>query len=83
MADVTSDGAEDRERLVLQILASFGHDPARLVREAPLERLDIDSLDFVELVQILEEDHGIKVRADAIRAAEPQTVGDVLDVICR
>lgn len=69
------------ERIVVEALAGFGHDRAQLVREADLEELNVDSLDLIELVLILEEDHGVVVPMADIRSADPQTLGDVLDAI--
>ncbi len=80
---MTPAGGTDVERLIVEILEGFGHDRARLVRDADLEELDVDSLDLIELVQILEEDHEIVVSLEEIRAADPQTLGDVLDVVAR
>jgi len=80
---MTTPGGPALEQIVLDALAGFGHDRARLVRDADLEQLDIDSLDLIELVQILEEDHGIVIRLEEIQAVDPQTLGDVLDVIGR
>ena len=71
----------DLEQLVVQIFSRFGHDPARLVREMDLEELNVDSLDLVELVLILEEDHGIVIGVDDIRKTNPQTLGDLIDLI--
>ena len=80
---MTKPSGAELERIVVEIVASFGHDASLLVPDAELDRLDIDSLDLIELVQVLEEDHGIIVALDDIRAAEPQTFGQVLDVIAR
>jgi acyl carrier protein len=71
------------EQAVVEIIASFGHDPAQLTRDADLGDLDLDSLDMIELAQVLEEDHGVVVNLDAVRAAEPKTLGDVVDAISR
>lgn len=46
---------------------------------APLADVEIDSLDLVELTQILEEDHELRVSASAF--ADVVSVGDVLDVV--
>ena len=51
---VTSEQVESR---VVETLASFGPDESQITRDATFEELDIDSLDLVELAQVVEDRH--------------------------
>ena len=46
---------QDIETMVIESLASFGADPEALTRDATLDSVDVDSLDLVELTQVVEE----------------------------
>ena len=48
-------------------------------REATFESLDLDSLDLVELAQIVEEEFGVELDGDAVK--DVKTVGDVIDLV--
>ena len=51
---VTTDQVEAR---VVDALASFGPDKSQITRESTFEELDVDSLDLVELAQIVEDEY--------------------------
>jgi len=76
MATVTPDQVQAR---VVEAIASFGPDPASITLEASFEELDIDSLDLVELAQIVEEEYGVELKSEDM--AEMKTVGDAVDLI--
>jgi acyl carrier protein len=63
MATVTTEQVEAR---VVETLASF-------------EELDIDSLDLVELAQIVEDEYGVVLKGEDMK--ELKTVGDAVDMI--
>jgi acyl carrier protein len=65
------------ETRIFEAFVSFGADESQLSREATLESLDVDSLDLVELAQILDEEFGIKVESKDFESVV--TVGDALD----
>ena len=48
-------------------------------REATFEDLDVDSLDLVELAQIVEDEFGVELDGDAVK--DVKTVGDVIDLV--
>ena len=73
---VTKEQIEER---VLRALVEFGADPARLNREAELEPLDIDSLDLVELAQIVEDEYGVRLGGEDME--DVKTVGDAIDLV--
>lgn len=58
---------------------SFGADRDQIKRDADWESLDIDSLDLVELAQIVEEEYGVKMREEDMK--ELKTVGDAVDFV--
>jgi acyl carrier protein len=75
-------GVEDRRRIdstALAALSSMSAVGGPLSREVLLADVEIDSLDLVELTQILEEECDLEISAgdfsDAVR------VGDVIDVL--
>jgi acyl carrier protein len=73
---VTTQQVETR---VIEALASFGPDESQITREATFEELDVDSLDLVELAQIVEDEYGVVLKGEDMK--ELKTVGDVVDLI--
>ena len=73
---VTPEAVEDK---VVEAIASFGPDPELVKREATFESLDIDSLDIVELAQIIEEEFGIALKGDDVK--DIKTVGEAIDLV--
>ncbi len=76
MSTVTSQQVEAR---VTETLASFGPDVNQITRNATFEELDIDSLDLVELAQIVEDEYGVILKGEDMK--ELKTVGDAVDLI--
>jgi acyl carrier protein len=76
MSAVTNEQVQER---VVEALASFGPDASQITREATFEELDIDSLDLVELAQIVEDEYGVVLKGDDMK--ELGTVGDAIDLI--
>lgn len=73
---VTTEQVETR---VVETLASFGPDQSQITRSATFEELDIDSLDLVELAQVVEEEYGVVLKGEDMK--ELKTVGDAVDLI--
>jgi len=48
-------------------------------RDATFESLDVDSLDLVEVAQIIEDEFGVELDGDAMK--DVKTVGDVIDLV--
>ena len=64
------------------LVSEFELDRAKLVPEAKLfEDLDLDSIDAVDLVVRLQQQTGLKVKAEDFKAI--RTLGDVADVIVK
>jgi acyl carrier protein len=76
MATVTAEQVEGR---VVETLASFGPDADQIARDSTFEELDIDSLDLVELAQVVEDDYGVVLKGEDMK--ELKTVGDAIDLI--
>jgi acyl carrier protein len=76
MPSVTTEQVESR---VIETLASFGPDASQITREATFEELDIDSLDLVELAQVVEDEYGVVLKGEDMK--ELKTVGESIDLI--
>jgi acyl carrier protein len=73
---VTTDGVE---QVIFDGLVELGSERGELSREASLEDLDVDSLDLVELAQIVEDEFGVELRGDDVK--DVKTVGEVIDLV--
>ncbi len=67
------------EARVVDTLVSLGVDRDAIVPEARLETLDVDSLDVVELAELLHAEMGIEVEARDF--VDVQTYGDAMRVV--
>jgi acyl carrier protein len=67
------------EETVTESLINFGADADAVTRDATLEDIDIDSLDLVELTQVVEEQYDIDLEGSDFKNIK--TVGDVVDLI--
>lgn len=76
MATATPAAVEAR---IVEALASFGPDADQVTRTATFEELDIDSLDLVELAQIVEDEWGVELKGDDMKSLK--TVGDAIDLV--
>jgi acyl carrier protein len=70
---------ENVETTIYDGLVELGTDRDALSREASLEDLDVDSLDLVELAQIVEDEYGVELKGDDVK--DVKTVGDVIDLV--
>ena len=75
----TTTQPQDIETMVIESLASFGADPEALTRDATLDSVDVDSLDLVELTQVVEETY--KIDLESADFKKIKTVGDVVDLV--
>jgi acyl carrier protein len=78
VADLTRELIQAR---IERALAAFDVDVATLTPESGLEDADIDSLDIVELSQILEDDYKIDIKPQDFQGST--TYGDCLAVVFR
>ena len=70
---------EQIEARVIDALVEFGEERENLTPTARFEDLDVDSLDLVELAQIVEDEYGVEVADSDLDKIE--TVSDVVDLI--
>jgi acyl carrier protein len=64
---------------VYSALEEFGADPDALAPDATFEALDVDSLDLVELAQIVQDEYGVELKGEDM--PKLKTVGDAVDLI--
>ena len=76
MSTVTAEQVEAR---VLDALVTFGADPSVVSRDATWEALEVDSLDLVELAQVVEDEYSVEITSQDMQSL--QTVGQVIDLV--
>jgi acyl carrier protein len=72
---------QDIEATIIENLVSFGAEPDDVTRDATLEAIDVDSLDLVELTQVIEETYDIDLEGADFKSIA--TVGDVVDLVVK
>ena len=75
----TQVSTENVETTIYDGLVELGTERAALSRDASLEDLDVDSLDLVELAQIVEDEYGVELKGDDVK--DVKTVGEVIDLV--
>ena len=75
-ATVTKEQITER---VTEALVELGADRDEIKPEAEFEALDLDSLDLVELAQIVEEEWGVEITAKDMEGLK--TVGQAIDLV--
>lgn len=75
----TQVSSENVEKVIFDGMVELGTERDELSREATLEDLDVDSLDLVELAQIVEDEFGVELRGDDVK--DVKTVGEVIDLV--
>jgi acyl carrier protein len=77
---VSKPTADEVRKLIVDELSELADlKPEELVPEATFEDLDIDSLDLVELAQIIEERYEVRLERDDFK--DVTTVGGAIEVI--
>jgi acyl carrier protein len=72
--------AEEVSDVIIDCIAEFGEiDRSEILPSSLLESLDVDSLDLVEIAQILEERFGVVIEPDHMKGVT--TVGDAIDAV--
>ncbi|MGI8592986.1 MAG: acyl carrier protein [Solirubrobacteraceae bacterium] len=64
---------------IADAIAEIGPDRDDVKREATLDSLDVDSLDLVEVGQVVEEEFGVEIKGEDVEKLK--TVGDVVDLV--
>jgi acyl carrier protein len=75
-AGVTTDRVA---QVIFDGLVEVGAERDAVSREATFESLDVDSLDLVEVSQIVEDEFGVELEGDDIK--DLKTVGEVIDLV--
>lgn len=75
----TQVSSETVAQVITDGLVELGAERASVSRDATLETLDIDSLDLVELAQIVEEEFGVDLDGESVK--DVVNVGDVIDLV--
>jgi acyl carrier protein len=73
---VTREAVQDR---VFAALEEFGADPDEISLDAEFEAIDIDSLDIVELAQIVEDEYGVELKGEDVEGIK--TVGQAVELV--
>ena len=75
----TQVSTDNVEKTIYDGLVELGTERDDLSREATLESLDVDSLDLVELAQIVEDEYGVELKGDDVK--DVKTVGEVIELV--
>jgi acyl carrier protein len=67
------------QQTLAEELSKLGPEPEQITRDATFESLDVDSLDLVELGQVVEERYGVKLEGDDLK--DLNTFGDAVDLV--
>ena len=76
MTTQTKDQVTER---VISALVEFGEEPENVKPDSRFEDLDIDSLDLVELGQVVEDEYGVEITDKDMD--QIKTVQDVVDFV--
>jgi acyl carrier protein len=71
--------AQQVQEKVFSSLVEFGADPDAVTPEAGWGALDVDSLDLVELAQVVEEEFGVEITSQDMQNLP--TVGSVIELV--
>ena len=74
-----TDTREQVEAKIYSSLVEFGVDADEVSPEARWDALNVDSLDLVELAQVIEEDFDVQLTGEDIKNLP--TVGSVVDLV--
>jgi acyl carrier protein len=75
----TTINKETVEKTIADALVELGPERDQITRDATFEQLDIDSLDLVEVAQVIEEEFGVEIKGE--EAEKLNTVGDAIDLV--
>ena len=70
---------EEIESRVFKALEEFGAEPDQINADADFEALDVDSLDLVELAQIVEDEYGVQLKGEDMEGIK--TVRQAVDLV--
>lgn len=64
---------------IANLLAEAGADRDQITRESSFESLDVDSLDLVEVGQVIQDEFGVEIKGDDMK--QLSTVGQVVALV--
>jgi len=70
---------EEVEGRVFEALQEFGAEADAITPDATFESMDIDSLDLVELAQIVEDEYGVQLKGEDMEGVA--TVRQAVDLV--
>ncbi len=70
---------QSAETVIRKGLEEVGANPELINRDATFDSLDVDSLDLVEIAQIVEDEFGVELVGDDVK--DLKTVGEVIDLV--
>jgi acyl carrier protein len=70
---------EQIEQRVFKALEEFGAAPDQINPDAEFEAMDVDSLDLVELAQIVEDEYGVQLKGEDMEGVK--TVRQAVDLV--
>jgi acyl carrier protein len=70
--------AESAEQVIFDGLKEVGAE-GEISRESTFEELDVDSLDLVEVAQIVEDEFGVELQGEDVK--DLRNVGQVIDLV--
>jgi len=70
--------AESVEQVIFNGLKEVGAE-GEISRDSSFEELDVDSLDLVEVAQIVEDEFGVELQGEDVK--DLTTVGQVIDLV--
>ncbi len=74
----TAATAESVESKLFAALTEMGAE-GEVTRDATFEELDVDSLDLIELAQVVEDEFGVELGGDDVK--DLKTVGEAIDLV--
>ena len=79
MTETQATTAESVESVITDGLVEVGAERDEITRDASLEALDVDSLDLVEMAQIIEDEFQVNLQGDDVK--DIKTVGELIDLV--
>ena len=72
---VTTDAVEEKVNAAIKEMGAEGE----VTRDATFEDLDVDSLDLVELAQVVEDEFGVELTGEDVK--DLKTIGEAIDLV--
>ncbi len=72
---VTTDAVEEKLIAAIKEMGAEGE----VTRDATFEALDVDSLDLVELAQVIEDEFKVELRGEDVK--DLKTLGEAIDLV--